>query len=122
MRRSRQFSTAAVFGLALASGLGAAACRAETLADAIALAYRSNPDLLAQRAALRALDENYNQARAGYGPTVNASVEGAYQAAAIDQQDFFGGKTTTRANAGTHTDLLSITQPLYTGGQTHAQV
>lgn len=52
-------------GLAIAA---AAPARAETLADALALAYDSNPNLLAQRAVQRALDESYVQARAGFRP------------------------------------------------------
>ena len=43
---------------------------AETLADAIALAYQNNPTLQAQRAAQRALDESYVQARTGWRPTL----------------------------------------------------
>ena len=49
--------TAGVAGLA----------HAESLADAITAAYQSNPNIQAQRAAMRALDENYTQARAAYG-------------------------------------------------------
>jgi outer membrane protein len=43
-------------GLAVAIAVSGAA-RAETLPDAIAMAYQSNPTLLAQRATLRATDE-----------------------------------------------------------------
>ncbi|MGC1303163.1 MAG: TolC family outer membrane protein [Caulobacteraceae bacterium] len=49
---------------------------AETLADAIALAYQSNPTLLSQRAQQRALDETYVQARAGWRPSVSVSGAG----------------------------------------------
>ena len=51
-----------------AAGAYAAPAGAETLADAIALAYDTNPNLQAQRAAQRALDEGYVQARAGFRP------------------------------------------------------
>ena len=57
----------------------AAPARAETLAEAIALAYQTNPTLLAQRATQRALDETYVQARAGWRPTVQLSGEAYYQ-------------------------------------------
>ena len=56
---------AAIFSTGLAGAFAAPAC-AETLADAIALAYDSNPTLQAQRATQRALDENYVQARSGW--------------------------------------------------------
>ena len=60
---------AAIFSTGLAGAFAAPAC-AETLADAIALAYDSNPTLQAQRATQRALDENYVQARSGWRPTI----------------------------------------------------
>src|SRR3954466_12777774 len=47
---------------------------AETLSDAIAEAYDSNPTLQAQRATQRALDENYVQARTGWRPQIGASA------------------------------------------------
>src|ERR1044071_4737122 len=59
--------------------LGAALpASAETLADAIALAYQNNPSLQAQRATQRALDENYVQARTGWRPTLNFTGSWSY--------------------------------------------
>ncbi|MFT0890856.1 TolC family outer membrane protein [Pseudochelatococcus sp. G4_1912] len=46
---------------------------AETMVDALAKAYATNPTLNAQRASLRATDENVPQALSGYRPTVNGS-------------------------------------------------
>lgn len=45
--------------------------RAETLLSALALAYQTNPQLNAQRAALRATDETVPQALSGYRPRVS---------------------------------------------------
>ena len=56
--------------------LTAGAARADSLADAIGLAYQTNPTLQNQRAKLRALNETYVQARAGYRPQASVSVEG----------------------------------------------
>ncbi len=53
--------------------------RAETLADAIALAYQTNPTLLAQRATQQALDESFVQARAGWGPTIGLTGQAYWQ-------------------------------------------
>src|SRR5690606_12101887 len=51
------------------------AASAETLADAIALAYETNPTLQAQRASQRALDESVVQARAsGYRPQISGAA------------------------------------------------
>ncbi|MGF1457102.1 MAG: TolC family outer membrane protein [Alphaproteobacteria bacterium] len=45
-----------------------------SLEEAFVQAYRTNPTLLAQRAALRAVDENVNQAVSGWKPRVTASA------------------------------------------------
>src|SRR3954463_10944760 len=68
---------AAIFSTGLV-GAVAAPAGAETLADAIALAYDSNPTLQAQRANQRALDETYVQARAGWRPTVSLQASATY--------------------------------------------
>lgn len=49
----------------------------ETLGGALLLAYQSNPDLNAQRANLRVVDENVPQALGGYRPKVNIGVNAA---------------------------------------------
>ena len=64
---------AAVCSAGLVLGLAVPAA-AETLADAIALAYQTNPTLQAQRASQRALDESIVQARSGWRPTLSAST------------------------------------------------
>ncbi len=89
--------------------LAAGGARADSLADAIALAYQTNPTLQAQRTQQRVLDETYVQARAGYRPTADISGDLSYQ-----------------DNDGRNTDssgvALSATQPLYTGGRVAATV
>ena len=75
LNRSRVLASAAV--IAVVTGLGAPAW-AETLQEAIALAYRTNPSLLAQRATQRALDESIVQARAGLRPTLDITVGANY--------------------------------------------
>jgi outer membrane protein len=112
----------------------AGAAQAETLADAIALAYQTNPTLQEQRANLRALDETYVQARTGLRPTVGANLQ------AVDREVRTAGgprgidlnsdgapdvtvnvpSTTTRTNSSAGT--LSVTQPLYTGGRVTSQI
>ena len=48
---------------------------AETLESALAQAYGNNPTLNAQRALVRATDENVPRAKAGYRPQINASAD-----------------------------------------------
>jgi len=60
--------------IALAIALLSGEAQAETLMEAMAAAYQSNPDLEAQRAALRATDEGVARALSGYRPTINGQV------------------------------------------------
>jgi outer membrane protein len=64
-----------VIAATTAGALGAVAtvARAETLESALIEAYRSNPSLNSQRAAVRATDENVPQALSGYRPKITAS-------------------------------------------------
>jgi outer membrane protein len=62
-------------GIALC-GIAAAPASAQTLEAALVQAYLNNPSLNAQRAAVRATDENVSQALAGYRPRVSINVTG----------------------------------------------
>src|SRR6476646_4757586 len=62
-------------GIALC-GVAAAPASAQTLDAALVQAYLNNPSLNAQRAAVRATDENVSQALAGYRPRISANVTG----------------------------------------------
>jgi len=55
------------------------AARADTLEGSLADAYRTNPTLNAQRASVRATDENVPQALAGYRPRVAVTASGGQQ-------------------------------------------
>lgn len=101
--------------LALTAALAGTA-RAETLADAIALAYRSNPTLQAERAQQRVTDEGVVQARAGLRPTASVSLSTQYS----DSPTGTSGPSHIEANSGAAT--LTLTQPLYNGGRTHAAI
>jgi outer membrane protein len=112
-------SRGAIFCVAVFGGaVGAHAVHAETLADAIALAYESNPTLQQQRAQLRALDETYVQARAGWRPSASAQITGNYSK--IPEPNGFGGTVQAESNSGQAT--VGVTQPIYTGGRVAAEV
>ena len=71
----------AVASLALAGagvGIGCSGAAADTLEWALVQAYQNNPSLNAQRAALRATDENVPQALSGYRPKVSVTANGGY--------------------------------------------
>jgi outer membrane protein len=71
----------AIVGLCLAGaglGIGCSGAAADTLEWALVQAYQNNPSLNAQRASLRATDENVPQALSGYRPKLSATVAGGY--------------------------------------------
>ncbi len=123
---------AAVSCVGLIGALVAGPACAETLADAIALAYDSNPTLQAQRATQRQLDESWVQARSGYRPTLSASAQETYQETRTPggrgYADTNGdGIPDTLVSTSIHTanaasGTLTLTQPIWTGGRVGAAV
>jgi TolC family type I secretion outer membrane protein len=99
--------------LALAAALavlpGGPPARAETLAEALAKAYLTNPELQGERANLRAVDEGVPQALANWRPTVTMTGDTAYS----KEQETGTSPVTHPATAE-----LTVSQPLYRGGQT----
>jgi outer membrane protein len=66
--------------MTLAAGmLAAGGAQAESISGALARAYGSSPDLNAQRALARSIDENVPKATSGYRPTVTATGNIGYQ-------------------------------------------
>jgi outer membrane protein len=71
----------AIAALTLGSAAIVAGCTAavaDTLEWALVQAYQNNPSLNAQRAALRATDENVPQALSGYRPKLSITANGGY--------------------------------------------
>ncbi|MFC3226717.1 TolC family outer membrane protein [Marinibaculum pumilum] len=101
---------------ALAAGLGAAPVRAETLTDALVETYRTNPSLEAQRAALRATDENVPQALSGWRPSVSVSSSIGKSRVSTDNA-LIGGPNRTLTPIS---NSLTVSQPVYSGGVTSA--
>jgi outer membrane protein len=83
--------------------LAIAAVRADTLPGALAEAYRNNPSLNAQRASVRAIDENVPQALAGYRPKVSVTATGGEQSLS----------TTNKVNTGPGQPAQYVTQSGY---------
>ncbi len=123
---------AAACSAGLICGVVAGPVAAETLPDAIALAYSSNPTLQAQRATQRALDETWVQARTGFRPSLGATVQAQYT-----QSRTPGGHGLVDTNGDGIPDTVvstsiqesnfgeagfSFNQPIYTGGRVTAAV
>jgi len=106
LKRSRALASVAV--IAVLGGMSGPAW-AETLQEAIALAYRTNPTLLAQRANQRALDETIVQARAGLRPSLDVTVSGNY---ARDYSDAAPDPDSDSASAS-----IGLSQTLWSGGR-----
>lgn len=88
-----------------------------TLAEALGIAYETNPVLAAQQASLRATDENVAIANGGWRPTISAGGTYAYQ------EYFFhpiGGISS--ADAHPAQGAITVTQPILRGGRTYAQI
>jgi TolC family type I secretion outer membrane protein len=96
------------FGFGLA---GAAPAWAQTIDEALVAAYLTNPDLEAQRAALRATDELVPQALSNWRPTV--AIDSDATASDIDSSNGGGSLNTKRGS-------LALDQQIYSGGETVA--
>src|ERR1700676_2101735 len=115
---------AASVAVLLAGGLIAGApASAQTLTEAFAYAYNNNPQLLAQRAALRATDESVPQALSNWRPTVNfTGAAGVTRAGQEIPNPVTGAPTPTLFSSFVTKSLdLQVTQPVYRGGRTEAQ-
>jgi outer membrane protein len=106
-------------GTVLAAGLvGVSPVSAQTLTEALVMTYQSNPEILAQRAALRAVDENVTAAKGAWRPSVSATVTTGI----TDVNTENNGVTTTDDSSFPQTASVSISQPIYTGGAGDAAV
>lgn len=114
-RLSGRFAGLAAGALAVVS-LGAAPAGAQTLTEALAYAYNTNPQLLAQRALLRQTDEGVPQALSNWRPTVTFTGEAGYNRGSVNEGtgDIFSSFETRELD-------LRLTQPVYRGGRTEAQ-
>jgi outer membrane protein len=121
MRGVKGFAGAAAAVLLMALG-GPAPVLADTIEAALVRAYQNNPQLNAQRAAVRSTDENVPQALSGYRPKIALTASGGYQY--TDSNITSGGTPTSIARTEFHgTDApraagLTVTQTLYNGNQT----
>ncbi len=108
--------------VALVAAAGSAApAGAETLAEAFAQAYQYNPQLLAQRAQLRATDESVPQALAGWRPTVQFTGSAGKEISQTTQSVNNVGTRTTQYLTPRTLDL-NITEPVWTSGRTPALI
>ncbi|MFC3051326.1 TolC family outer membrane protein [Kordiimonas pumila] len=89
---------------------GSWAVSAETLEEALAAAYASNPQLMAQRASLRATDENVSQAKSGFLPSLTGTY--SYDKTYADRTS---GGVTVDADGDTERYGLTAQQNIFNG-------
>jgi outer membrane protein len=110
-----RIAIAGVAALALALGF-VDTSRADTLEGSLVRAYQNNPQLNAQRAAVRSTDENVPQALSGYRPRVSITASVGEQYTDTTQvtrfQDQFTG-----ARGATYTHIHGNNAPRSIGGQ-----
>jgi outer membrane protein len=116
----------------LAAALAASSAQAQTLTDALAEAYNTNPQLLAQRALLRATDEQVPQALSFWRPTVTFTGQEGFSTASLQTPragPVLNALTGTTAQGSDRMHFESrpnlvefqVNQPIYRGGRTVAQ-
>lgn len=103
------FTSVAILALALSMG----SAKAETIELALARAYANNADLNAQRASVRATDEQVPRAKSGYLPRVTAQAQGG------KNNNVYNG---SEANLTPRGLSLTVTQNLYNGDRTANQI
>ena len=125
MTRDRRLSTTgriAAFALLAALVVGASTqfggAAAQTLEEALVLAYQNNPALQAERARLRAVDEEVPEALAGWRPTIEVAGDvGALYSNTDGMVPNSGSSTVAPYGVG-----LSAVTPIYQGGRVDAQI
>ena len=105
----------------MAAVLASPTTSAESLVEALVSAYQNNPTLLAERAALRATDEGVASANSGWRPTVQ--IDGDVGFSETETTSVTGGFTSTNETSlQPRSFSFSITEPLYRGGRTEAEI
>jgi outer membrane protein len=112
-------------------GLTAVSTQAQTLTDALAEAYNTNPQLLAQRALLRATDEQVPQALSFWRPQVTFTGQVGLNTSALQTPPVSPSlnglgqivSSSDRRHIITRPDLVQFQaiEPVYRGGRTVAQ-
>ncbi|MEC8564459.1 MAG: TolC family outer membrane protein [Pseudomonadota bacterium] len=114
--KTRAFIKMTLAGGVLLAGGGMAA--AQSLEEALAITYQSNPTLAGARVNLRGVDEGVPQAKAGWRPRVTLSGAAGY----IDATTTSGNNAQVSGDSFPLTGRLTVNQTLLDGGRTDALV
>lgn len=112
-RRTSQFLGAFATSVAMWTCSGhVAPARAESLSQALTAAYKTNPRLDAERARLRATDEEVPRAKSGYRPSILGTADVGYQRRETKPASFGDGENHPKGYA------VNLTQPIFQGFRT----
>ncbi len=99
-------------GMVVATLLGGRTASAESLQQALAATYLSNPTLQAERAKLRAVDEELPRARSGFRPRIIGDADVGVQRTKTDPDAATDGTIHPKGYG------VTLTQPLFRGFRT----
>ena len=108
------FLAVALGTTALTGLLAAGPASSDTLTEALAAAYQTNPVLQGQRAQLRATDEQVPQALSGWRP--NLQAQGSY--GAVDARTELNGGIQTKDSLRPLNGSVTLSQNIFAGGRT----
>lgn len=119
------FGLAGVLATLLAAGFPTGV-GAQTMDSALARAYNGNPTLNAQRAAVRATNENVPQALSGYRPRITASADIGASITDGETPAFAGGSSNLNTRSTLRTAPrgagVQIDQNIFDSGKTRSSV
>ena len=112
-RRTKRHALGFAFVLAMGATTASLPAWSESLGEALASAYSNNPRLNAERARLRATDQELARAQSGYRPTIFGTADYFMYQRTETQPNSFNDGITSPKNLS-----LNFQQPLYSGGRT----
>lgn len=95
----------------------AGTAQAETLEEALTYTYVANPEILAQRAYLRSVQEKITQSQSGYKPTIAGEASYGYSYARTKTSPIFQENESKPVTFG-----VTAIQPIFSGFNTSASV
>jgi len=109
--QNSQIFLGAVFAISIIQPI-----QADTLKEALGIAYEDNPTLLAKRAELRATNEGVSQAISQWRPSLTASGSSG------KSETTSSTRTESKLHFNPHSASLTLSQSIYSGGKTMAAI
>lgn len=104
-------------GISLSAMLIGGTVHAETLEEALTYTYVANPEILAQRAYLRSVQEKITQSQSGYKPTIAGEASYGYSYTRTTTSPLFQENESKPVAFG-----VTAVQPIFSGFSTSASV